>query len=238
MSRLKLFCIPYAGGSATFYNKWIKYLDEFIDLYPVEFPGRGIKCRDSLCYSMDELVNYIYKQVEGELDNSEYAIFGHSMGALVAYELAHKIKNSGYEGPKHIFFSGRQEPDILERNGLSSLSEIEFKDAISGYIEAPEELFENIELLDFFLPIFKSDFSIIENYRHVNKNDKLDCFITVLNGKQDPYVNINNVLGWSKYTKKQCGFQTFEGGHFYINDNLEKVVKIINDSILNDICLA
>ncbi|MCU0287008.1 MAG: thioesterase domain-containing protein, partial [Acidobacteria bacterium] len=112
MKKFKLFCLPYAGGSAAIYNKWRPYLDKRIELVPLDLAGRGRRIYDPLYDSIAEAVEDIYNMIEKQLEDVPYSFFGHSMGGIMVYELAQKIRNLQRPQPIHIFIAGRGAPDI------------------------------------------------------------------------------------------------------------------------------
>lgn len=233
MERIKLFCLPYAGGSAAIYQAWQKYLNHVIELHPIELAGRGSRYGSPLYESIEEAVDDIYRLVRDDLDDSRYAIFGHSMGSMLAYELAYKIKNLKHQPPVQLFFSGRRPPGI-ERStkNIHLLADQEFMAEVLKKGGTPAELLENRELLEIFIPILKADFKIVETYRDVKKDDKLSCNISVLWGKQEEEGTLSEIGEWRKYTDKNCTIHLFDGGHFFINQFMRDVVNIINSTIL------
>ena len=104
MSKIKLFCFPYAGGSAAVYNRWKEYLNPEIELRPVELSGRGERMDEPLYTNMEDLIEDVFQLLEGEFEESEYALLGHSMGAMIIYELSRKIIDNNLKLPLHIFF--------------------------------------------------------------------------------------------------------------------------------------
>ena len=111
MTKIKLFCLPHAGGSAFNYSKWKKYFNPFIEVIPIELAGRGYRMEESLYHSIEEAVNDVYKIIVKHLNNSPYILYGHSMGSLIAYELARKIQNSNNVLPEFLVLSGRNHPN-------------------------------------------------------------------------------------------------------------------------------
>ena len=227
LSKIKLFCIPYAGGSATVYTKWHKYLHRDIELYPIELAGRGKRYAAPFYTSLFEAVDDLFKSIKNDL-NGSYALFGHSMGCWLTLELAYKLNELGYNAPRHIFFSGNRPPHIYrEEKVLHELSDKEFKDEIFKVGGTPRELFQNKELLEFFLPVLRADYKIVETYCAKNCDMFLNCDISVLNGTEDDLTE-TEIEGWKKYTKLQCNVYNLNGGHFFINEQVHEVARLIN----------
>lgn len=229
MEKIKLVCIPYAGGSAQIFYKWRKHLNSHIELIPVELTGRGKRFLEPYYSSIQDAVNDIYKIVKPQIQNSNYAIFGHSLGSILAYELIYLLKNNGIHNPIHVFFSGRYPPHIHRHKALihNSPNEI-FKKEIFKLGGTPLELLENDELYEIFMPILRSDYKIVETYNYTKKSCKFDFDISVFSGFKDNEVEQSDLQEWKYYTDKNFKIVMFEGGHFFINEELENVTNAIN----------
>lgn len=229
MLKSRLFCLPYAGASATVYMKWRNILDRTIELVPVEMAGRGRNFGTPFYQSLEEAVQVLYESIKDRLD-LPYAIFGHSLGSVIGYELAHRIMDSNHRKPLHLFFSGRYPPYVEKKEGkiMHLLPETEFKAEIMKYGGTPVELIENPELFSIFNAILRADYRILEHYRYRPKSKKFNCDVTVLYGIQDHELAGAEIKEWVRCTDKNCNFYRFEGGHFYINEYAESVVEIIN----------
>ncbi|MBE5096681.1 thioesterase [Bacillus thuringiensis] len=233
MNNIVLFCLPYAGGSESIYANWKKYLDPSIELHAIKLSGRGKRFNESLYSSLDKAIEDIYSQIKPYL-HKPFIFFGHSMGSLLAYELAYKVKQLNGVNPFHMFLSGGKTPQgyANENKKIHLFPNEEFKNEIKQMGGTPQEILDNPELLDIFIPILKSDFKIIENYIFSSDNFKFDCNITVLHGRKDD-ISEEEILRWKLYTKKNCNIVPFEGGHFFINECTESIVKLINQEIQN-----
>lgn len=228
---IKLFCVPYAGGSAAVYSTWQKYLSPSIQVYPVELSGRGRRFREKLNNNIQQVVDDIYENIKDEIESTNYALFGHSMGNLIVFELAHKLKEMKHKAPVHIFFSGRSAPDIeREYEGIYKMPDDEFAEEILSLGGTPEEVFKNKTLANIFIPILKADYETIETYEYKEKSNKLGVDITVLYGKQDA-LNKSSMEEWRNHTSQNCKIYSFDSGHFFINDKKEEVLNIINDTL-------
>jgi surfactin synthase thioesterase subunit len=228
-----LFCFPYAGGSASAYNKWRHFLDRQIELQPVELSGRGRRIYEPLYDSVEDAVNDVYSMINGQLSGIPYALYGHSMGGMIAYELAYRIRENNLTQPLHIFFSGRGAPDIPyeDEEIFHTMPEEEFKEKVLQLGGTPKEFFDHPELLEVLLPTLRSDFKVAETYEHNSEVIPFDHDISVLIGK-DEEVSAEQMHGWRKHTKKVCHLYYFEGEHFFIHEETEKVVSILNHNLL------
>ncbi|AGK96289.1 thioesterase II family protein [Clostridium pasteurianum] len=230
MSKIKLFCIPHAGGSAASYSKWQNYINPSIEICPIELAGRGKRFKEEPYNNIGEAVEDIYNIIKKDLDR-EYAFFGHSMGSLIAYELTHYIMQLENKPPEHIFFSGRKAPNVIyENNSIHKLSEENLKNKLLEFSGTPKEVLDNEHMCKVFLKILRQDFKICELYTYKNEYPKLNCNITILNGNRDD-IKINHIAFWKQHTSKACYIYFFKGGHFYIDDNMENLASIINSTL-------
>lgn len=236
MKKYKLFCLPYAGGSAAIYNKWRQYLDKRIELYPLDLAGRGRRIYDPLYDSIEEAVEDVYKMIDNQLEGMPYSFFGHSMGGIIAYELARKIRDLKRIQPVHLFIAGRGAPNINREDEkvFHKLPEEQFKKEILELGGTPKEFFEHPELIDVLLPMLKSDFKIAENYKFADKEGikPLDYDISVFIGK-DEDVTAEQMHSWRIHTTSICTIYYLAGEHFFINEETEQIVKIVNHTLLN-----
>jgi surfactin synthase thioesterase subunit len=233
MNEIKLFCLPYAGGSAMVYKKWEKYLNKSIKLCLLELAGRGSRSKEPYYKSMQEAVDNLYSMMEASLDGGEYAIFGHSMGSILSYKLAEKISESKLKGPVHIFFSGRYPPCILkEERKRHLLPEQEFIQEAIMMGGISEKLLRYEVLLKKAMETLRADYRIIETEGYYPDIKCLDSDISVMFGSEDELADLSEMTIWKKYTNKQCNFHLFEGGHFYLHESAKSLVKIINDTLI------
>lgn len=231
VKKIKLFCIPHAGGSAVVYIRWKKYLDPSIDLIPVELSGRGRRIGERLYDSLKEAIDDVESFIESNIDEGEYMIYGHSMGCAIAYEVCCNLLEKGYKMPINLFLSGRECPFIKSKEEkVYNLSDEDFAKAIIEFGGTPKEIFENDELRKLFLPILRSDYRNTETFEPINKDTILPVNMTVLNGKDD-LLTEEQMKGWEKLTSKEFRRYDFDGGHFFLHETPEKVVKIINESV-------
>lgn len=234
MDQIKLFCLPYAGGSAGLaYRKWNEYLSSDIKLCPLEYAGRGPRMKEALYQDMKEAVEDLYIKLFEQIDNEPYYLFGHSMGALIIYELLLKIKKNNFPMPNHVFISGRIAPDLKSQKMMHTLDYPEFIKELKALNGTPEEVLNNDELMKYFYPILLADYKVVEQYEH-NPDDleeKLDLNFSILAGKEDQMApKMEDIYRWQNFVKRDCTFHIFEGGHFFINDETEKIVEIINNT--------
>lgn len=232
MKPIQLFCFPYAGSSAVIYGGWKHHLAPALSLRMVELPGRGKRYREPLIDAVPELVEDLYLQIQNELTESPYAFFGHSLGAILVFELAHKIAKQDKPLPEHIFFSGQNAPH--QRDNYKIDHELEDSKFIGEIVKlggTSKEVFQNAELSRLFLPVIRNDIKAANRYRYLEKA-KLDVNATVLYGEDDPLGTMYQE--WSNHIGKKCALRSFEGGHFFIQENKERIIEYINETLLTD----
>ncbi|HEY9061408.1 MAG TPA: thioesterase domain-containing protein [Pseudobacteroides sp.] len=233
MEIIKLFCLPYAGGSATVYSRWKNYIDQNIEVIPIELAGRGKKFSKPLNNSIEDEVNNIFEEITHHIKNYPYAFFGHSMGTLIIHQLIGKIISHNLRMPVHSFMSGRFPPHIKGKEVYHTLPDNEFKKAILCLGGTPKAVADNEELFNLFLPILKSDYKMVEQYEFKQEPRKWCFDISVFYGSNDNLAQYHDVEEWSFYTEKSCDFYKFEGNHFFIHEHEKKIVSTISQ-ILNN----
>jgi medium-chain acyl-[acyl-carrier-protein] hydrolase len=160
------------------------------------------------------------------------------MGALLGYELARKIAASSHPKPDQLFLSGMNPPHIKDEAKMYHLlPDDEFKKKILNIGGTPPEVFEHQELLEIFIPLLRADFRILETYKFIIDNSVLDCPITLFYGAGDEEVASQTMNEWQRYTRSSCQLHQYEGGHFFINVQMEAIVEMINGILVNTITL-
>jgi medium-chain acyl-[acyl-carrier-protein] hydrolase len=232
MNKILLFCIPYAGGSAVIFNKWKQYLDPNIELIPVELAGRGRRIHEGLYKDVSEVTEDVFKLIKEKIVESPYALFGHSLGSMISYELAQKIRSLCLPEPVHIFFSGRSAPHSKrnDRKIYHLMNDENFKKEIIQLGGTPSEFFEHPELMELFIPFLKNDFRLAEMEMHDTTIRPFNRSITVFLGKDDD-LTPEQIDGWKKHTNQVCNVHYFNGGHFFLHHETEQIVKAINKAL-------
>jgi medium-chain acyl-[acyl-carrier-protein] hydrolase len=233
MSKIKLFCFPYAGGSTQMYHSWDSRLHPKIELCPIELSGRGQRFNEPLYKDFGELITDIFHQVKHDILETPYVFFGHSLGALIAFELVHKIGAANLPYPKHIFYSGKSAPNLENtRKTFYHLMESEkFKAEIMKLGGTSPVIFENKELAELFLPIIKNDFKMAETYHFMEGRKLYNGEITVFLGKNDA-MTAAQCHEWIRCTSGICKIMYFNGGHFFITDESERIISTINETLM------
>jgi medium-chain acyl-[acyl-carrier-protein] hydrolase len=232
MQRVNLFCIPYAGGSSLIFNRWKACLNDHIELRPIELAGRGKRAYEALYRDIDAAVEDVFNRIHDQLDQP-YALFGHSMGSRIVFELARKIKREKVSAPVHIFFSGSGAPHKRNSNEkiFHLMKDDEFREEVISLGGTPAELFQHPELQELFVPLLKNDFRISECYKAPGEIQPFDSSITVFVGKDDD-LDSEECNGWKNYTTAVCTLHYLNGGHFFLHRETEILVELINNVLL------
>ena len=223
---VRLFCFPYSGASATVFGTWSRTLPAFIQVHAVELPGRGRRMREAPLCSLNALVDDVASRI-APLAEGLFAFFGHSMGALLSYELARRLQAQNGSFPMHLFVSGHLPPDS-ERSTepIHGLPEPEFLDQIRALQGTPEELLDHDDFRDLLLPILRADFEVCETYDFM-PNEPLQCGITAFGGLDDSYVKRADLEFWRSHTTGPFSIRMFPGNHFFLNTARPTVLQAI-----------
>lgn len=231
--KINLVCLPFAGGNKYSYRKLFEGLPRYVNVITVEYPGRGSRIREKLVSDMGVLVEDLYRQVRNTADKGEYAIYGHSLGGLLACLLTIKLLQNHHRPPEHIIItgtSGPSAPSRLERK-RHLLPKGEFIEEIKELGGMPDEVLQSEELLNYLEPILRSDFKVSETYVH-EAHAPLDIPMTVITGTEED-MEQEDILLWQKESRQAVDFRQMSGGHFFILEHTEKIVEVISDKLLS-----
>lgn len=215
-ARLRLFCFPYAGGSAAIYRLWPQNLPSEVEVCVAHLPGRGMRLREQPFTSLDALVDAAAEAIAPSLDKP-FTFFGHSMGAMISFELARRLRDQGRPQPTHLFVSGRPAPQLPNHDISHNLPEAELRRELLRLNGTPREVLENPELMELMLPLLRADFSVVETYVY-RRGVPLDCSLTAFGGIRDKQVSREQLEAWSEQTVGEFALRMLPGDHFFLND--------------------
>lgn len=222
-----LFFVPYAGGSVTVYRTWAELLSQRVDVRLLELAGRGTRFGEPLYSSLSEAVADLCTRAL-PFAQGRYAFFGHSMGALLSYELALEVARACGRPPVHLFLSGRFPPHIGARVPINAATDENFLRSIAAVGGTPTEVFQNEDLMKLFLPILRSDYRITEAHVRPAVGQPLDCGISFFYAKDDPMLTRETVETWRNYTTREFRLLEFDGGHFFVQAKKRELIHLIN----------
>ena len=216
-AKLRLYCFHHAGGGPSVYREWSAQLRGDVEVVPVLLPGRGLRFDEQPYTRMAPLVEGVLAALRPTLDRP-FAFFGHSMGALVAFEVTVAMEGSGGATPEHLFVSGRRSPDELHRGEpIHALPEDAFLTEMQRlYGGVPEAVRNEPELLALFLPALRADVEVFETYAPLTDR-KVTCPLRVYGGTDDRRPKPETLPGWQRVAERPISVQTFPGDHFYLN---------------------
>jgi surfactin synthase thioesterase subunit len=218
---LPLFCLPHAGGGASAYRTWLGRLPG-VAVVPVQPPGREARLRDAPHQHMDPLVDELATIMLGTVGTRPYAVYGHSLGALVAFEMLREIARRDGPAPVHLFVSGCAAPQCEFDGGplVSGMSPAELVEMLRQLGGTPEWLLRDPSVLDMILPAIRADFCVKETYEH-RAGPPIQVPITVLASTDDPRASRETQDRWREQTTAACRVHTIVGGHFAVFEQPE-----------------
>jgi medium-chain acyl-[acyl-carrier-protein] hydrolase len=235
--RLRLFCFHYAGAGASVFRGWPDAFPPEIGIYPVQLPGRERRFREPPFTDMESLIAALTPALANYFD-LPFAFFGHSMGALISFELARQLRRVGGPAPSHLFVSGRRAPQLPSpMPPLHDLPQNELMERLRELEGIPSEFAEHEELMDCLLPIIRADFTLCETYRYA-KEEPLDCPLTVFGGADDAHVNPTELAAWAQHTRRPYKLLVLPGNHFFLHEQRQQLINAVVKDLRQLICFA
>jgi external thioesterase TEII len=212
----KIIGFSFAGGNKYSFSKFTNQTD---DLIVIEYPGRASRINENLIIDIELLIEDLFQKIKNEITATEdYIIYGHSMGALVGYLICQKIEELGIKKPQKLVVSGKKVPSTEREVKIAHLPDEEFWQEVIKLGGIPDELQSHLELIEFYIPILKADFTAVENYKYVKK-EKLTMPIYVFYGSEE--ATEDEMIGWQEETTAEVTITQMEGNHFFIFDHVD-----------------
>jgi medium-chain acyl-[acyl-carrier-protein] hydrolase len=231
---LRLFCFPYAGGGASVFRAWPNDLPPTIEVCAIQYPGRENRMSEPLLSSSEPLVEALITDIQPYLDRP-YAFFGHSLGALVAFELARQIDQARQPPLIHLFVSAHAAPQIVNTDPpIHQLPQAEFIRKIADLNGTPDEILSHTELMELLYPILRADFTMNETYAY-RAGSPLDCSISALGGLRDSLVSRAQLEAWGEQTHGSFAVRMFPGHHFFLSEVRPLLLRIIAQDLLQSL---
>jgi surfactin synthase thioesterase subunit len=227
---MRLFCFPHAGGGASVYRTWPNDLPAAIEVCAVQLPGREDRLSEPPHASAGPLVHALVAAL-GPLLDRPFALFGHSMGALVAFELARHLRRLRAPEPVHLFVSAKGAPALpYPLREISSLPDAEFVRRICELAGTPPEVLANADLRAILLPLLRADFAICDRYVHAPE-PPLACPISAFGGVDDVYAGRDALEAWHRETRARFSLRIMPGGHFFLQPARGQVLAAIAEDL-------
>jgi medium-chain acyl-[acyl-carrier-protein] hydrolase len=230
-ARLRMFCLPHAGAGASVYRHWGRHLGPDIDVVAVRPPARERRHAETPITDLATLVQTVVTELRPMFDLPQ-VWFGHSLGAIVAFEACRTLRATGIAEPARLIVTGRQAPRHPSRvPPVHAAGRSQIVDRLRLLGGTPQEVLDEPALLARALPMLRADFGLSETYRYVS-GPPLDCPITVFGGAHDPLVPPPDLEGWAGHTTAGCSVRVVPGGHFFLHDDPAAVLDAIAEELL------
>lgn len=224
--RLRLFCLPYAGGGAALFRLWADNLPAEVEVCPIFLPGRERRMREAPFKRLQPLVETLAHELQPFMD-VPFAFFGHSMGALISFELIRHLRKNQQPGPVHLFASSFRAPQLPDRNPpLHQLSDVEIIAMLTRIGGTPPSVLQHAELMKMLIPIMRADFELCETYVYTPE-PPLDCPITAFGGEQDMLVSLPELEAWHTQTRGPFSVRLFQGDHFFLQNQQDALLQAL-----------
>lgn len=223
---LRLFCFPYAGGGASAFRGWSLHVPPEIEVCALQLPGRETRLREPLFTSLPSLIHTLTDVLTPSFDRP-FAFFGHSMGALICFELTRELRRLRRPVPKMLFVSARNAPQMVDPDPpVHQLPEPEFIEELRTFNGTSEAILQDPDLLRMVIPILRADFAINETYAYTDEAP-LDLPITVFGGVDDHAVDEDGLRAWEQQTSSTFRLRMFPGNHFFLNSVQPMLIQSI-----------
>lgn len=229
-AELRLFCFPHAGGGAAAFRGWPDLLDEDIEVVAVRLPGRESRFAEPRYRRMAQLSQDLSAALRPLLDRP-YGFFGHSLGALVAFETARRLVADAAPAPVHLFAAACRAPQLpLDEPALHDLPSAALIERLCEYGGMPAEVLDQRDLLHVLLPTIRDDFELAETYRPA-RTGGLACPVTALGGRADGSVTNADLAAWRSTTTGPFSVVLVPGGHFAVNLPESRATALIGPAL-------
>jgi surfactin synthase thioesterase subunit len=230
-SPIPLLCLPFAGMGASYYLPWRSVAPAGLDVVPLELSGHGKRFTEALATSVPAAADDLLGQAQPHLsEHTPVVVFGHSLGAVLAYELVRRLEQRATARVAHLFVSGSPGPWMRRARRAADLDDEEFLRRIEEFAGSRHEGFDDPEILELLLPVLRADVVMHEDYQ-AGMGPRLRTPVTALRGTEDTLVPAQHAAQWADATAGEFELVEIAGGHLYLSDAAETVLKLIADTV-------
>lgn len=230
-AQIRLFCFPYAGGSAADFMPWQAVLGPRVEVRAVQLPGRAARFNEPAITDFDDLTDQLVEVIATAADRP-YTFFGHSLGGLAAFELCHRCVERDLPLPRHLFISATNAPRSLPtRPPIAWMDDRTLITTLREYNGTPAELLANRELMELLLPTIRADFGLLEHYRY-RARLRLPVPLSLLAGRQDRHLLVEQLPAWQDETSGPFRQHWFDGDHFYLQRQQAAVLELLHSTLV------
>lgn len=227
---LRLFCFPYVGGNSNIFRTWSNYLPASVEICAIELPGRGKRIMDAPLSDIDTLIDILITVFKPYL-NEPFAFFGHSMGALISFELTRKIRQKYNIEPDRLFVSGHRAPQIPNpETPIYDLPEADFIEQLRSIKGTPQAVLENDEMMKIIMPVLRADFEICDTYIYT-PDVPLNCSIIAFGGDRDKGTKRGKLRAWQNQTKGSFSKYILSGNHFFLHSAQKDLLELLSQQL-------
>ncbi|MFG3216029.1 thioesterase II family protein [Streptomyces tendae] len=225
-----LVCLPYAGGSANAYFSLSKRLPAEIEVLSAQYPGRQDRIREPCLPTVPELARGAFEELTARVAGRSFALFGHSMGGAVAFELARLFERDASALPRALFVSGRRAPSVTGDRGVRFRDDAGLVDELRSLEGTDSRVLDEPDLLRLLLPMVRADYGAAETYQ-TGPDALVDSQVVALAGDRDPHVRIDEVAAWQDHTTAAFDLRVFPGGHFFTTEHEPEIAALVADTL-------
>lgn len=231
-TRCILFCFPYAGGGTGIFRHWPHSLAPEIVVCPLQLPGREARSRESPYTHVEPLVAAMAEAITAT-SGIPFAFFGHSMGAFLGFEVARYLRLYYQLEPAHLFVAAQRAPHLSPHVPYppATLSDGELVDVLRQLGGTPEAILSNALLMRLVLPAIRADLALCADYSYKEIDLSLECPISVYGGMGDTQATLSDLAAWKRYTTGPFHLQMWEGGHFFLHQEQERLIATIRQEV-------
>jgi surfactin synthase thioesterase subunit len=224
---MKLLCVPHAGRGASLFYPWASRLPEWVELSAIQLPGREARMSEPPLTRLGDILEGLLAEIPQKLDRP-YVLFGHSMGALICFELARALRRHGAPLPAGLIVSWRRAPSLPSPDGnIHTLSDQDFVDELSRrYNGIPQVVRDYPEMMRILVPIMRSDLTVLETYSFVAE-PPLGLPVFLYGGQEDVQMTPASIEAWRAISAGDLTLRLFAGGHFYLQDDRERLLDVL-----------